>query len=170
MAAPGRKGAYGCPWWDVLSQLESTPADGTVPLGSEEGRKEGRSEGPEAWSTSPAEYWPVCPCSPWLLDLQGQHCPQDALAETEVHRPHNSGVSRTSSRDGSADLCASEVQEQTASPSWAPLRPWGPGPTSSASSIGSPHTSQSRAVDCGYPGAASSSPSSTFQYSWPRKK
>lgn len=156
-------------WRDVLSQLETTPADGTAPRGSVEGERKER--GTKAWSTSPADNRPVCPCLlpyPRLLDLQHQHCPQDALAETEVHRPHSSGVS--SSRDGTVDLCAAEVQEHTARPSWAPLRPWGPGPTSSASASGSPHTSQSRAVDCGYPGAASSSPSSTFQYSWPRKK
>lgn len=156
-------------WWDLLSRLETTPADGTAPLGSVEGRKEERSEGPGAWSTNPSDYWPVCPRPSWLLDPQGQHCPQEALAETEVHRPHSSGV-RGSSGDGIVDLCAAEVQEHTARPSWAPLRPWGPGPISSASASGSPHTSQSRAVDCGYPGAASSSPSSTFQYSWPRKK
>lgn len=162
-AAPGRKGVRGChsvgcpvPAGDHSSRWYSTPGFS--------GRKEGgRDQGLGA-----QDYWPVCPCPPWLLGPQGQHCPQDALAETEVHRPHSSGVS--SSRDGTVDLCAAEVQEHTARPSWAPLRPWGPGPTSSTSASGSPHTSQSRAVDCGYPGAASSSPSNTFQYSWPRKK
>lgn len=34
---------HGCHWWDFLSQLEATPAEGTPPLGLMEGRKEGRT-------------------------------------------------------------------------------------------------------------------------------
>lgn len=147
------------PAGDHASRWHSTPGFS----GRKEERMEQGTRGLEHKTTGQC-----VPAPPWLLDPHDWHCPQDALAETEVHRPHSSGVS--SSRDGTVDLCAAEVQEHTARPSWAPLRPWGPGPTSSASASGSPHTSQSRAVDCGYPGAASSSPSSTFQYSWPRKK
>lgn len=68
MAAPGRKGAWmpfgrtACPSWRPLQQVAQHP---WVQW------KEGRSEGPGAWSTSPADYWPVCPCPPWLLDPQG---------------------------------------------------------------------------------------------------
>lgn len=37
--------------WDVLSLLETTPADGTAPLGSVEGRKEGGTRGLEHKTT-----------------------------------------------------------------------------------------------------------------------